>query len=174
MKELSEDGSEDSSDNLSDSQSRENNGGAISQEGRRGRWMRRGTVHCKHQSSCCDVCGLPGQSTHNSLYLANFKAYEANWNTIFRFEFYRSFSNKFSYSNCKKKQYPFLCSLTVTPLGRDSECKRPLRLEVAAEVQEARQSAGAVESSWMKLACRLQGLTIKTTPGEHCFRYDVS
>lgn len=48
-KELSEDCSEDSSDNLSDSQSRENNGGAITQEGRRGRWMRRGTVHCIHQ-----------------------------------------------------------------------------------------------------------------------------
>lgn len=70
-KELSEDGSEDSSDNLSDSQSRENNGGAITQEGRRGRWMRRGTVHCIHQSSCCDACGLPGHNTHNSSYPAN-------------------------------------------------------------------------------------------------------
>lgn len=38
-KELSEEESEESSDTLSDTQSRENN---ISQEGRRGRWMRRG------------------------------------------------------------------------------------------------------------------------------------
>ncbi|KAM9708201.1 putative Polycomb group protein ASXL2 isoform 2-T2 [Menidia menidia] len=39
-KELSEEGSDDSSDNLSDTQSIENSSG-ISQEGRRGRWMRR-------------------------------------------------------------------------------------------------------------------------------------
>lgn len=44
MKELSEEDSEDSSDNLSDSQSTENNSSAIAGEGRRGRWMRRGTV----------------------------------------------------------------------------------------------------------------------------------
>ncbi|GLD47825.1 putative Polycomb group protein ASXL2 isoform X2, partial [Lates japonicus] len=40
-KELSEEGSEESSDNLSDSRSTENNSSAITQEGRRGRWMRR-------------------------------------------------------------------------------------------------------------------------------------
>ncbi|XP_061600402.1 putative Polycomb group protein ASXL2 isoform X2 [Cololabis saira] len=40
-KELSEEGSDDSSDNLSDSRSSENNSGAVSPEGRRGRWMRR-------------------------------------------------------------------------------------------------------------------------------------
>ncbi|XP_028421469.1 putative Polycomb group protein ASXL2 isoform X4 [Perca flavescens] len=39
--ELSEDGSEESSDNLSDSQSTENSSSAIAEEGRRGRWMRR-------------------------------------------------------------------------------------------------------------------------------------
>lgn len=44
VKELSEEGSEESSDNLSDSRSSENNSSAISQEGRRGRWMRRGIV----------------------------------------------------------------------------------------------------------------------------------
>ncbi|XP_035850453.1 putative Polycomb group protein ASXL2 isoform X4 [Sander lucioperca] len=38
---LSEEGSEESSDNLSDSQSTENNSSAIAGEGRRGRWMRR-------------------------------------------------------------------------------------------------------------------------------------
>lgn len=45
VKELSEEDSEESSDNLSDSQSTENNGSSIAGEGRRGRWMRRGTVH---------------------------------------------------------------------------------------------------------------------------------
>ncbi|KAM6912931.1 putative Polycomb group protein ASXL2 isoform 2-T2 [Xenentodon cancila] len=40
-KELSEEGSDESSDNLSDSRSSENNSGAVSPEGRRGRWMRR-------------------------------------------------------------------------------------------------------------------------------------
>lgn len=43
-KELSEEGSEESSDNLSDTQSRENN---ISQEGQIGRWMRRGRTCVK-------------------------------------------------------------------------------------------------------------------------------
>lgn len=42
-KELSEEGSEESSDNLSDTQSRENN---INQEGQRGRWLRRGRTRC--------------------------------------------------------------------------------------------------------------------------------
>ncbi|XP_041828340.1 putative Polycomb group protein ASXL2 isoform X2 [Melanotaenia boesemani] len=41
VKELSEEGSDESSDNLSDSQSSENNSSAVTQEGRRGRWMRR-------------------------------------------------------------------------------------------------------------------------------------
>lgn len=150
-KELSEDGSEDSSDNLSDSQSRENNGGAITQESRRGRWMRRGTVHCIHQSSCCDVCGLPGQSTHSSLYPANFKAYESNWNAMFLdLNFTGLPRNMFYYSYCKKKQDLFLCLPIVTSLGRDSECKRPLRLGVTAEIQETRQSTVAVASSWTK------------------------
>lgn len=63
VKELSEEGSEESSDNLSDSQSRENSGGAITPEGRRGRWMRRGTVHCIHPSSRADACRL---TTHNT------------------------------------------------------------------------------------------------------------
>lgn len=49
-KELSEEESEESSDNLSDSQSRENSSGVITQEGRRGRWMRRGTAPCMQQA----------------------------------------------------------------------------------------------------------------------------
>lgn len=49
-KELSDEGSEESSDNLSDSQSTENSSSDVAQEGRRGRWMRRGTVHRMHNN----------------------------------------------------------------------------------------------------------------------------
>lgn len=87
---------------------------------------------------------------------------------------YRSFSNTWSYGNCKKKQDLFLFTPTVTSLGCDLKCKRPLWLEVAADVQETRQSTVAVASSWTKLACRLQGLTVRTTAGEHCVWYDAS
>lgn len=31
-------------------------------------------LHCIHQSSCCDACGLPGRNTHNSSYPANFSS----------------------------------------------------------------------------------------------------
>lgn len=50
-KELSEEGSEESSDNLSDTQSRENK---ISQEGQRGRWMRKGRT-CENRLLCCNT-----------------------------------------------------------------------------------------------------------------------
>lgn len=93
---------------------------------------------------------------------------------FFRFEFYRSSRNMFYYCYCKMKQDLLLCLPTVTSLGRDSECKRPLRLDVAAEIQETRQSTVAVASSWTKPACRFQGLTITTTAGENCVRYDAS
>nr|XP_046268720.1 putative Polycomb group protein ASXL2 isoform X2 [Scatophagus argus] len=64
VKELSEEGSEESSDNLSDSQSTENNGGALSQEGRRGRWMRRVPSKLQSQpSSPQPRCSSPSVPT---------------------------------------------------------------------------------------------------------------
>lgn len=64
VKELSEEGSEDSSDNLSDSQSTENSNSANSQEGRRGRWMRRVPSKLQSQpSSPQPRCSSPSVPT---------------------------------------------------------------------------------------------------------------
>lgn len=64
VKELSEEGSEESSDNLSDSRSSENNSSAISQEGRRGRWMRRVPSKLQSQpSSPQPRCSSPSVPT---------------------------------------------------------------------------------------------------------------
>ncbi|KAG8013183.1 Polycomb protein Asx, partial [Nibea albiflora] len=64
VKELSEEGSEESSDNLSDSQSTENNSSGITQEGRRGRWMRRVPSKLQSQpSSPQPRCSSPSVPT---------------------------------------------------------------------------------------------------------------
>ncbi|XP_038585044.1 putative Polycomb group protein ASXL2 isoform X4 [Micropterus salmoides] len=63
-KELSEEESEESSDNLSDSQSTENSSSAITQEGRRGRWMRRVPSKLQSQpSSPQPRCSSPSVPT---------------------------------------------------------------------------------------------------------------
>ncbi|KAK2826540.1 hypothetical protein Q5P01_020754 [Channa striata] len=63
-KELSDEGSEESSDNLSDSRSTENSSSANSQEGRRGRWMRRVPSKLQSQpSSPQPRCSSPSVPT---------------------------------------------------------------------------------------------------------------
>ncbi|XP_070697954.1 putative Polycomb group protein ASXL2 isoform X2 [Pempheris klunzingeri] len=63
-KELSEEGSDESSDNLSDSQSTENNSSAMTQEDRRGRWMRRVPSKLQSQpSSPQPRCSSPSVPT---------------------------------------------------------------------------------------------------------------
>uniref|UniRef100_A0A8C4HBK7 ASXL transcriptional regulator 2 n=1 Tax=Dicentrarchus labrax TaxID=13489 RepID=A0A8C4HBK7_DICLA len=64
VKELSEEDSEESSDNLSDSQSTENNSSTITQEERRGRWMRRVPSKLQSQpSSPQPRCSSPSVPT---------------------------------------------------------------------------------------------------------------
>lgn len=73
-KELSDEGSEESSDNLSDSQSTENSSSDVAQEGRRGRWMRRGTVLCIHNHLYTkEVYWLPTFTIIDLKFIADFK-----------------------------------------------------------------------------------------------------
>lgn len=146
--------------------------------------MRRGTVHCIHQSSCCDACGLPGHTTHNSSYPA--KSLKSRLKYDIQPQFHRRSSHKllhnyyytyksFPHFQTAKRREAFFCLYRPSPhLDMTQNVNAPFGQKVLLKYRKPAKVQQQQRAAERKQLVDCKVLLLRTIPGIRRIRHDGS